>query len=378
MLNWFEQTVKELLDKKGSDLHVVPNEKVSFRIDGKIIKTSRETNETETKRLLELLQQKIGVASANLVKEKLEKHGNAGFSITLQDQRFRVNVSRVANGYQIVLRHIKEIPPHIDELGFLPKTIQGLKELINRPAGLFLVTGGTGSGKSTTLASIIREINEKFNKKIITLEDPIEYVHKSINCLVVQRELGRDFPRFSDGLHSALREDPDVILVGEIRDEASLELCLKASETGHLVFATLHTNDAVSTVKRIVAMSSNQTLTRDRLSQSLLGVLSQRLALKKDGAGRVLIYEFLFANKGVLAQIRESKDEQIYSMIDSIPYSNSFNVNIIERYKQGLISKETAIAVSPDPSKLDLDNTEVSYSSPLESDNGGGMRKVVI
>ena len=261
----------------------------------------------------------------------------------------------------------------MEELGFSEKTLKGLSEIAYRPAGLFLVTGGTGAGKSTTLASLVRKINEKFNKKIITLEDPIEYVHKSAKCLVVQRELGRDFPRFSDGLHSALREDPDVILVGEIRDESSLELCLKASETGHLVLATLHTNDAVSTVKRMVAMSSNQQLTRDRLSQSLLGVLSQRLAPKKDGIGRVLIYEFLFANKGVLAQIRESKDEQIYSMIDSIPYSNSFNVNILERYKSGLISKDTAMAVSPDPSKLDFD----TVATPTSSNKGGNIELVL-
>jgi len=338
--------VQKLIDEKASDIHFPPSQNIGIRINGELVKTNYSISAEETRNLFVVLKSKLPQKQRKYIDETLATYDNAGFSVTLEgiteSRRFRVNVARLGEGYYVVLREIRENPPLISELGFNEKVEKGLYYVATRPSGLFLVVGATGSGKSTTLASLIRHINENRRVNIITLEDPIEYVHKPKVAQVVQKELGRDFSRFSYGLHSALREDPDVILVGEIRDLPSLDLCLKASETGHLVFTTLHTIDTVSTIQRLCAMSENETFTRDRLSQVLIGVLAQKLAKRSDGKGRIIVYEMLITNTAVRSLIKEGKDAQIKALIDTLPYSQSFSSSIAERLSQGLIDYETA------------------------------------
>lgn len=358
--------VSQLLEKSGSDIHIPSDQPVSIRIHGQLTKLPIQFSPEETKELYAYLKQKFLTGEQQrFADERFSSLGHVGFSIEYEIssgriQRFRVNISRQGEGYYTVLREIKDNPPPLTTLGFTERALTGLRYVETRPAGLFLVVGSTGSGKSTTLASMIQEINEQRAVNIITLEDPIEYRHKPKLAQIVQKELGRDFPRFSEGLHSALREDPDIILVGEIRDPNSFELCLKAAETGHLVFATLHTNDAVTTIDRLVSMAGENAkeYIRSRLSQVLLGVLAQRLAPRKDSKGRVLVYELFIANTSALNLIKEGKEEQIRALMDNLSFSNghslseSFNKNIIRLLKKGVITPETAKLITNDLTDL--------------------------
>jgi len=362
----FSTAVSRLLEMKGSDIHIPCDQQVSIRVHGRLSKIPMTFTPEETKDLYAYLKQNYLTGDQQrFADERFSSLGHVGFSIEykLPDgkiQRFRVNVSRQGEGYYTVLREIRDNPPPLTSLGFTERALTGLRYVETRPAGLFLVVGSTGSGKSTTLASMIDEINSKKAVNIITLEDPIEYRHKPKQAQVIQRELGRDFPRFSEGLHSALREDPDVILVGEIRDPSSFELCLKAAETGHLVFATLHTNDAITTIDRLISMAGEgaEAYIRNRLSQVLLGVLAQRLAPRKDGEGRILVYELFIANTSALNLIKEGKEEQIRALLDNLSFSNgqslseSFNKNIIRLLKQGLISPDVAKVITNDLTDL--------------------------
>jgi len=222
--------------------------------------------------------------------------------------------------------------------------------------GLVLVTGPTGSGKSTTLASMIQYILDNEPVHVITVEDPIEYLFKHSKGIVNQREIGQDVPSFSDALRSALREDPDVILVGEMRDRETIEMALRAAETGHLVFGTLHTNTAISTINRIVDVFSaeEKDQIRTQLSISLQGIISQRL-LPKIGGGRVLAYELLIPNAGIRNLIKENKLAQIYALMQSGKAQTgmqTMNQHLKKLYSMGLITKEDALKYSPDPKEL--------------------------
>ncbi len=377
-----DQIIERLGEGGWSDLHFSPNNYPSARVKGEIVQfedLKGKLSEEDTKEISDYLFSYLSEREREVFKSKLfdDEYGHTGFSVTIKGKRFRVNVSRLGMGYHIVMRLLSTEPPDLNKLGFNQKTYDALNFVLNRREGLFLVVGPTGSGKSTTLASMIKEINERFPKHIITLEDPIEYLHPSRKSLVVQKELGRDFPNFQEGLHSALREDPDVILVGEIRDPKSFELCLKASETGHLVFATLHTQDTLATVNRLVALGSyNPNLTRDRLAQVLVGVIAQKLFLTPERKRRVC-WEILIPDKGVKAQIRKNEIEQIRSMLDNIPMSQSFNKTIRELYAQGLVDEGTARSLSPDPNNLDLDSVSKgmpqgeSLSSASEQNKAG-------
>ena len=355
-----EELIAKLEEGEWSDLHFSPGNFPSARVKGEIVQfpdiAGGRLSEEDTKNIKDHLLSFLTDREAKIAQEKIESdsYGHAGFSITVQGKRFRVNLSRLGNGYHIVMRLLASEPPDLRELGFNERTCEALEYVLTRREGLFLVVGATGSGKSTTLASMVKEINKRFALHIITLEDPIEYLHSSRRSVVVQKELGRDFPSFQEGLHSALREDPDVILVGEVRDPKSFELCLKASETGHLVLATLHTQDTLSTINRLVALGShNPDLTRDRLAQVLVGIIAQKLFLAPSRRRRVC-WEILIPSKGIKAQIRKNEIEQIRSMLDNTPMSQSFNKTIRELYMQGLVDRGTAIALSPDPQNLNL------------------------
>ena len=334
---------------RGSDIHVSVGNPVFYRVDGAMILApsfSSPLSALETQDLKNDLFRKLSNQERKFHQTKLEKLGHTGFSVSFNGLRFRVNISRLGEGFHVVFRRLRDKPPMLDELGFDDETVKALRWVIKQDAGLFLVVGATGSGKSTTLAAMVNEILWSQPKHVITLEDPIEYLFETRKSVVVQKELGRDFPRFAEGLHSALREDPDVILVGEIRDPESLDLALKAAETGHLVLSTLHTRDTVSTINRLAAMFDGGLLVRDRLAQTFVGAIAQVLFLDPQNKRRPC-WEILIANGAVKNMIRENKDAQIASVLNATPMSRSFKKTAEKLMSLGLLSKEAVERLLP-------------------------------
>ncbi len=271
--------------------------------------------------------------------------------------RFRANIYYQRNTLGIALRHIPFGIPKFDSLG-LPPVIK--KMALENTSGLILVTGPTGSGKSTTLASLINEINEQFSRVIVTIEDPIEYLFRDRKSFVVQREIGEDAVSFSAALRAALREDPDVIMIGEIRDTETAKIALQAAETGHLVFSTLHTINAKETINRFIGMFplENREQIRLMLANSLIGIVSQRLLPRKDGKGVVAAVEVLvnhplikdaLLDKEKFAHIDEylEKGHQIYG-------TQTFDQHLLELYKKGLIDERTALSYAENPTDMEL------------------------
>ncbi|TVQ61843.1 MAG: type IV pilus twitching motility protein PilT [Phycisphaerales bacterium] len=279
---------------------------------------------------------------------------DADFSYEVADlARYRVNAHRQSGAVGMALRMIKTQVPPLSALS-LPEVIARLTYL---PRGLVLVTGDTGSGKSTTLAAMIQAMNERYRKHIITLEDPIEYVFESEQCLIEQRELGRDLPTFASGLKHALRQDPDIVLVGEMRDLETTALAISAAETGHLVLSTLHTVNASQTVERIIDMypTGQQNQIRSMLASTLQAVVSQTLFSRIDRPGMVPAVETLLCTPAVRNLIRENRTFEIPNVIETNRAigMSSLDSSIAELYFNGLISKEDAIAQAAFPDKLE-------------------------
>jgi twitching motility protein PilT len=287
--------------------------------------------------------------------EKFERELELDVSFGIEGLgRFRVNVF-VQRGYTGAA--VRLLPLHImnfEECG-LPLNVA--EDLCKRPRGLVLVTGATGSGKSTTLASMVDKINSERNCHIVIIEDPIEYVHKNKKALVDQREVGSDTQSFAQSLKHVLRQDPNVILIGEMRDLETIEAALDIAETGHLVFSTLHTSDAVQTINRVIDVfpSHQQQQVRVQLSFVLLGIMAQQLIPKANGQGRVLATEVLIATPAVRSLIREAKTHQLYSVIQTSQKEGmrTMNQTLFELYSRKLISYEDAILRSSDPDDLD-------------------------
>ncbi|WP_251372669.1 type IV pilus twitching motility protein PilT [Polynucleobacter sp. MWH-UH25E] len=292
---------------KLSDLHFHANEPVSIRVDG-VIQTFPEDILTQAE-MEEFITQQLTKEQQAIFNEQFD----ADLAVEAGDIRFRVNLFRTSRGLAAVMRKIETQIPAFDVLG-LPPVARDVIELEN---GLILVTGPTGSGKSTTLAAMIDRINRTRHEHIITIEDPIEFIHQNQNSVVSQREVKRDTVSFSSALRASLREDPDVILVGELRDLETIQLALTAAETGHLVFGTLHTSGAPNTINRIIDVfpSQQQDQVRAQLSQSLRLVMTQRLFKKKDAPGRVGAFEVMTCNPAVRNLIRENKVFQIPSVM---------------------------------------------------------------
>ncbi len=344
-------TIEDLLflmhEKKASDLHLTAGLPPMLRIDGQLVPTTYE------KLTPELCQKLVYSVLTDKQKEKFETLNELDLSFGIKDiGRIRMNVFRQRGAVAAVLRAIPTTPPTFEELG-LPKIVT---ELVDLPKGLVLVTGPTGCGKTTTLASMINFINEHRNAHIITIEDPIEYVFHHKNCIINQREVGTDTESFSTALKYVLREDPDIILIGEMRDLETISSALTIAETGHLVFATLHTNDAVSSINRIIDVfpPHQQQQVRVQLSFVLQAVISQQLLLKSTGKGRVLATEVLVSTPAIRNLIREGKPEQIFTHIQTgAKYGmHTMNQSLAELYARRLITFEEAIGASLDPEEL--------------------------
>jgi len=294
---------------KFSDIHLKEDQPLILRINGDMTKPSEDI--ISSKALKEFANEVLTEDQKN----HLEEIRDVDLAIEVGNYRFRVNFFYTSNGLSAVLRKIETEIPTMEQLK-LPYVMQ---EMAEKPNGLILVTGPTGSGKSTSLAAIIGEINTTRKGHILTVEDPIEYIHHSKACTVSQREVGRDAQSFSSALRASLREDPDVILVGEMRDRETIQLALTAAETGHLVFGTLHTSGAPNTINRIIDVfpAEQQGQVRAQLSQSLQMVATQRLFKTADGEGRVAAFEIMVCNHAVRNLIREGKIFQIDSIMQT-------------------------------------------------------------
>jgi twitching motility protein PilT len=342
------QLLKAMIEKGSSDLHITTSTPPQLRIDGKLVPLKMPPlAPPETKQLCYSIL-------TDAQKHKFEENNELDLSFGVRGlSRFRANIftqrGAVAGAFRAIPYKIKSF----EELG-LPKIITALAR---KPRGLILVTGPTGSGKSTTLASMIDFINTERNEHIVTIEDPIEYLHPHKNCVVNQREVGADTKSFQNALKYILRQDPDVVLVGEMRDLETIEAALTVSETGHLCFATLHTNSAVQTINRIVDVFPpyQQAQVRAQLSFVLEGVLCQSLIPRANGPGRAMSLEVMVPNPAIRNLIREDKIHQIYSQMqigqDKFGMQ-TMNQSLASLYSRRLISLEDAMGRSSDPEEL--------------------------
>lgn len=336
-----------MLDSGASDMHLRSGRRPVLRIDGKLQESSLQpVSEDELEAMLESAAPE---AQAKALREARE----IDFALASRDgNRFRANAFRAACGLGASLRAISSRPPSMETLG-LPKV---LNQFCGLPSGIVLVTGPTGSGKSTTLAAMIDEINRTRSVHILTLEDPIEYVHQSRRALVTQRQIGRDSGNFASALRAALRQDPDVILVGELRDLETISLALTAAETGHLVLGSLHSASAAKTVDRIIdaAPAHTKNEVRSLLSESLRAVVSQVL-LPGLGGGRIAALEILVVNRAVANLIREDRVAQIYSAMQAGAASGMRTLDqaLVRLLKAGQIELDVARSAARFPEKLE-------------------------
>jgi twitching motility protein PilT len=331
----------------ASDIHFKPGDPPSYRVNGvlRALKGERLLPDTTRQIALNLIGEDLNKDELAEVQEHDSSYSVPGVA------RFRVNIYRQRGSLSAVLRIIPANVPTFEQLGLPPV----MRKLAGEERGLILVTGATGSGKSSTLAAMIDHINKTENVHILTIEDPIEFIHRNQKASVSQREIGTDTQNFNVALRAALRQDPDVILVGEMRDTETIDIALKASETGHLVLSTVHTTDASKTIGRLISVfpSEEQTMVRMRLADNLKGVVSQRLLPRLDGKGRVPALEIMVQTKTVQEYIRDAsrttglrdvleKGRDTYGM-------QTFDQHLIELFRAGVISMETAQSAASNP-----------------------------
>ena len=341
------QILKLATEKKASDIHITMNSPPVLRINGRICKINVPVlGQEETKQLCYSL-------ISDEQKAQLESEKNLDFSFYAKGLcRVRGSLFFQKASVGGTFRLLNSVPPSFEDLN-LPPVLHDITEF---PHGLILVTGPTGSGKSTTLSACIQKINDGRHSHILTLEDPIEMIYRHSQSIVTQREVGTDCHSFADGLRSAMRSDPDICLLGEIRDRETVELTLKLAETGHLVFSTLHTNTAAKSIDRILSMfdQKNRTMVQSQLSTVLQAVVSQRLVLSQDGTKRLLAIEVLLANPAIRNLIRENKIYQI----DSVMQTNisegmiTLNHSLVKLVKEGDISRQEALKVTSAKNEL--------------------------
>src|SRR6478609_2480747 len=334
--------LKTLVENEGSDLHIATNTPPQIRVHGHLRRLdSADLQPADTKAL-------VYSVLTDAQKKRFEESNELDFSFGIRGlARFRCNVFNQRGAVAAVYRVIPEKIKSFDELGLPPV----LATLADRPRGLVLVTGPTSSGKSTTLAAMIDKINAERHAHILTIEDPIEYIHQHKNCLVNQREVHSDTNSFTNALRAALREDPDIVLIGEMRDLETVEAALKIAETGHLTFATLHTNSAAQTINRIIDQfpAHQQAQIRAQLSMVLEGIVCQSLLPKSDGKGRVVSLEVLVPTPAIRNLIRDDKVHQIYSSMQTGQEKmgmQTMNQCLATLYQKRLITIEAAMEKS--------------------------------
>ena len=332
------------VDEGASDLHLRVDAPPMLRIHGALTPIDGDPlDEEDTLELAKVIATEEQLAEVN-------DRGGCDFAYAFEDQaRFRVSVFKERGRFGLALRLIPNALLTLQQIG-LPEQV---RELLFKPRGLVLVTGPTGSGKSTTLASMLNIINEQRDCHIITVEDPIEYYHANKKSLVTQREIGNDVPSFSESIRRALRQDPDVILIGEMRDLETMQAAITAAETGHLVFATLHTTGAATTVDRIVDAfpTEQQPQVRTQLSVSISAIISQLLLKRIDKPGRVAAFEIMIATPSIRSRIRDNKTFMIDSDIQTGAKFGmiSLDTHLMNLYTAGIISYEDLITMSRDP-----------------------------
>lgn len=343
------ELLKKMTELGGSDLHLTTNSPPQVRVHGHLqpLEGFRPMSPADTKQLAYSVL-------TDAQKHRFEENLELDFSFGLKGlSRFRANLFNQKGAVGAVFRAIPYEIKSFDQLG-LPPIVQ---ELCKKPRGLVLVTGPTGSGKSTTLASMIDKINQERHEHILTIEDPIEFLHSHKNCVVNQREVAADTHGFASALRTALRQDPDVVLVGEMRDLETIEMALRIAETGHLTFATLHTNSAYSTINRIIDVfpAEQQSQVRTQLSLVLEGIMCQSLLPKATGDGRAMALEILIPNAAIRNLIREDKIHQIYSMMQTGQEKygmQTFNQSLATLYHKKQIKLEVAMQRSSNPDEL--------------------------
>jgi twitching motility protein PilT len=343
---------KAAIERGASDIHIKSGDVVRARIFGRLIPiTEQRMGPEQVKALaLKFIPYERDRARIDELRDYDCSWGLSGLG------RFRVNILRQRGTFMIVLRVIPFDPPNFEELR-LPSV---LEKIASHERGLILVTGVTGSGKSSTMAAMVEYINQRKDLHVVTLENPIEFLHRDRRASITQRDVGTDTASFNAGLRAALRQDPDVILIGEMRDTETIDIALKAAETGHLVISTLHTQNAPQTISRIIAVFApeEQEMIRVRLAETLQAVISQRLLPKRDGSGRVVACEVMVVTGTIRDCIRDP--ERMVEIPDLIeegrePYgSQSFDQHLLELVREGLVEFDVAKAAANNPSDFDL------------------------
>ena len=371
-----DRLLETVVREDASDLHLTTGRKPTLRLNGRLRELSTKVLDNDDMTVL------MKAVTPEKNQQELQESGSTDFGFAFGDMaRFRVAVFKQRGDTVMVLRLIPNKLLTFDQIG-LPEIC---RELIRRPRGLFIVTGPTGSGKTTSLATMIDHININHDHHIITVEDPIEYYHNHKKSIINQREVGVDVPSFAEALRRALRADPDVILVGEMRDLETIEAAIRAAETGHLVFATLHTTGAAGTITRIIDAfpTQQQAQVRVQLSTSLIAVLSQVLLARVDKVGRVASFEFLVVTPAISNLIRENKTFRIDS---SIQTGRKFGMQLLDDhlwslFQKGMIAADEMIDKSRDPGELtnrvhrsgqsvgrtELDSEEQASTKPADS-----------
>ena len=359
-----------MVERSASDLHLTVGSQPAIRVNGTLHRLENfpaltaEDSRQLLYRILNTEQQK---------RLEIDRQIDLSYSIP-GVARFRVNIYSQRESLAGAFRMIPDSLKTLEELG-LPTS---LYELANKPRGLVLVTGPTGSGKSTTLSALIDEINRTRSDHIITIEDPIEFLHRHKKCVVNQREIGPDATSFAEALRGALRQDPDVILLGEMRDLETISTALTAAETGHLVFATLHTQDAASTIDRVIDVfpAAQQGQVRTQLAGTIQGVVAQGLLPTADGQGRVAAIEILLPDDAVRNLIRQGKLEQIYSVMqtNTARGMQTMEQSLADLVVRGVVTRELALTRSSKAEQLDGLLTRSGVVAPVEVTPIGGLR----
>lgn len=357
-MNLYETITELTSDNNVSDLHIKSSLKTRIRISGDIVISDIKPSEIDITNFMHFVDQRTKERDLHEIIYDIEEKSKGelsgyDFACFVNDVRFRGNLSH-SDGRKLylVLRKLNSTIPALDSLNLPPI----YKNLISKSNGLCLITGATGSGKSTTLASTLDFIIHNYDKHILTIEDPVEYVLKEGKSSVTQKEVGFDVPSFGAGMRASLRQDPDIVMLGEIRDVVTMKTAMSLSETGHLVFGTLHTNGAVSTVDRCVSFfdPSEKELARHTLGNVLNFVMSQSLAKRKDGMGRVLAYELMVKTTGIKQSIVDAKNNHIYGAMETGSQDGQVLMHkVLHKYfLDGVITKEEALAAANNYDKM--------------------------